>query len=136
MGFRYPTEAPRDQVLGPRTHPNLLAITSRPLLKPPHMMDVTEGTKNLTEEDYDIIRQNHLINLKALEGYQGNLVGQIGDLYDKMAEGIVSVDAMLTFFLELYAHCDGSLRDLVNTKLSLLFHPDVRDEILGGHLTK
>ena len=59
-------------------------------------------------------------------------MGWIGELYDNMAEGIGSVCASFTFFLEFFTHCDRSLDGLVNLKLLLFFIPDIFDKVLGS----
>ena len=99
-------------------------------------MDVTDGCRGLTEEDADTIRKNQLVNSQALEAYKANLEEKVGGLYDQMAGSIVGIDAMVSFYLELYAHCDGSLRDLVRYKLAGLFRPRLRDSAQGNDLSR
>ena len=57
-------------------------------------------------------------------------------MYDVMAESIVMVDAMVTFYLELYDNFYSSLRDLVYTKLATLFKSNHRDTVQGADLTR
>ena len=152
VGFQYPRHAPEDVVLGPRKHPNHLAYTTGPSFTLPHLTDVLDGCKSLTPEDADIIRKNVQINNQVLEGYREKQVTNVMKLYDVMADSIITVDAMLGFYLELYAHCDGqlksctseklyplvlgSLRDLVHTKLSGLFKPHLRDMLQGSDMPR
>ena len=53
-----------------------------------------------------------------------------------MAESIVTVDAMVAFYLELYDNFYSSLRDLVYTKLATLFKSNHRDTVQGADLTR
>ena len=57
-------------------------------------------------------------------------------MYDVTAESIVTVDAMVAFYLELYDHFYGSVCDLVCTKLATLFKSNHRDTVQGADLTR
>ena len=136
LGFLYPSKPPNEKVLGPRLQPNHLSYTCRPTFPLPLLLDVTEGCKNLTTEDYEIIANNVQINSQVLEKYRTDLVGKVGDLYDRAASGFNYIDSSITFYLELYAHCDGSMRDLVRSKLATLFHQRLRDAVQGHDLSR
>ena len=64
------------------------------------------------------------------------MVTDVGNLYDQMAASLVGIDGMIAFYLELYAHCDGSLRDLVRSKLSTLFKQQHRDSVQGLDMSR
>ena len=136
LGFKYPAEIPKVEILGPKKHPNHLSYTCLPSFELPHIMDILEGTRGVSVDDADIIRKNQLVNTQALEGYRRDMIDKVAKLYDNMAAGIVGVDAMINFYFELYGHCDGSLRDLVRSKLSNLFVPAIRNEARGTGLTR
>ena len=64
------------------------------------------------------------------------MVNKFGQLYDTMSNGLVRVDSLAAFYFELYTHIDGSLRDLVRSKLSSLFVPQLRDNARGSDLKR
>ena len=107
LGFQYPSRAPEVEVLGPRKYTNHLAYTAGPSFTLPHLTDVMDGCKAITPEDADTIRKNVQINNQVLDGYRQKQVTGVMQLYDAMADSIISADAMLGFYFELYAHCDG-----------------------------
>ena len=147
MGFKYPSTAPVAQVFGPKQHKNHLAYVSLPSFTLPHLMDVLDGCKNATQvcyvtckyvinlsilqEDADTIRKNVLVNSQALDGYRLKVVDDVAKLYDNMSAGVVSIDAMLGFYFELYGHCDGSIRDLIRSKMASLFRNNLKDAVQG-----
>ena len=99
-------------------------------------MNVLDGCKNLTSEDYDIIMNNVGVNTQALEGHRQAMVSNVGKLYDVMSRGIVTIDSHLNFYFQMYGHLDGTLRDLIRSKLATLFNPRVRDEAKGAELSR
>ena len=110
-------------------------------------MDVLDGCKNVTQvcyvtckyvinlsilqEDADTIRKNVLVNSQALDGYRLKVVDDVAKLYDNMSAGVVSIDAMLGFYFELYGHCDSSIRDLIRSKMASLFRNNLKDAVQG-----
>ena len=77
-----------------------------------------------------------MVNEQALEGYRQKLVMDVGKLYDKMAGSIVNIDALLAFYFELFGHCDGSLRDLVRSKLAMLFKGPYKEGVQGLDMSR
>ena len=131
LGFQYPVTAPQESIFDPNHQPNHLAYTALPSFQLPQLMDVMDGC-HLSAEDYETIKNNQDINNRAMEDYRRQMIDNFGKLYDTMSKGVVAVDAMVQYYLQLYGHCDGSLRGLIRTKLSTLFTANLRDDARGG----
>ena len=68
--------------------------------------------------------------------YRLDLVDKGDGLYDRASSGINYVDSSLAFYLELYGHCDATMRDLFRSKLSMLFRHRLRDSAQGYDLPR
>ena len=68
---------------------------------------------------------------QALGAYRQKMVQDAAHLYDNMSAGVVSIDALLGFYFELYGHCDGNLRDLVRSKMACLFQGQFKEGVQG-----
>ena len=44
-----------------------------------------------------------------------DLIKKVGHLYEQFTTGLSTIDALLAFYMELYAHCDGSMLELICT---------------------
>ena len=76
-----------------------------------------------------IIKANHDTNLTALAGYHANVGKAVDNLYKGVKENSLKLDSQFQFYMELYGHVDGALRDLVRAKLTQLFTDGVRNAV-------
>ena len=52
------------------------------------------------------------------------------NLFEQVSGTLTSIDDQLIFYLDLYSHADGMLRDLLRDKLASLFKLDVKKEVI------
>ena len=52
------------------------------------------------------------------------------NLFEHVAEALTSIDDQMIFYLDLYSHADGLIRDLLRDKLASLFKLDVKSEVI------
>ena len=52
------------------------------------------------------------------------------NLFEHVAESLTSIDDQMIFYLDLYSHADGLIRDLLRDKLASLFKLDIKSEVI------
>ena len=65
-----------------------------------------------------------------LKGYQERIAGLVDKFYGGTKEHALKLDNLFQFYMELYGHVDGALRDLVRAKLTQLFQHNVRKKVV------
>jgi len=84
----------------------------------------------------DFIREarlNHELSdklVKILVDYRGFVTKGYKELYEATADTLTRIDDYTIFYLDLYSHVDGMLRDLTRNKVASLFNTDVRNDLL------
>ena len=71
-----------------------------------------------------------------LDTFREELIGHIGQLFDAFSSGVVSIDAMMALYFDMFGHVDAGLRKLVRNKLATLFKPHLASSVLGKDLPK
>ena len=52
------------------------------------------------------------------------------ELYEIAANSLNNTDDKMIFYMDLYSHVDGSLRDLIRNKVASLFKGDIKSDLL------
>ena len=52
------------------------------------------------------------------------------NLFERAAEALTCIDDQMIFYLDLYSHADGLIRDLLRDKLASLFKVDIKSEVI------
>ena len=136
LGFLYPDMAPTRQLLGPRKFEDKLAYSQLPTLPMPQLGDVFEGARSVSLEDRDAIRINLMKYEEEIKGYRRDQAQKLGSFMDSVAGTATRLDSFLGFHLDLHAHCDGEMRDMMKDKASHLFSPPFRNAVLGRGLSR
>ena len=58
------------------------------------------------------------------------------NLFEHVSETLTSVDDQMIFYLDLYSHADGLIRELLRDKLASLFKVDIKSEVIKGSDSK
>ena len=126
-GMQFPANAPlRTAATVPRegrTVQDVLKISSSEELFPAPDLDQFIGDTGLHDEDVVALR-------KLFDDYRELVVQGYMALYEESAKVLTEIDDKMIFYLDLYSHVDGSLRDLVRDKLASLFKADVKADLL------
>ena len=126
-GMKFPANAPlRTLATVPRearTVQDVLKISSSEELFPAPDLDQFIGDTGLYDEDVVALR-------KLFDDYRELVVQGYMALYEESAKVLTEIDNKMIFYLDLYSHVDGSLRDLVRDKLASLFKADVKADLL------
>ena len=75
----------------------------------------------MDEVQKSLVKANHDLNLKALEGYHEKAVSVGRTMYDGAAKASLHLDNLLHFTSGNVAHVDGSLGDLARSKMLSIF---------------
>ena len=52
------------------------------------------------------------------------------NLFEHVSEKLTIIDDMLIFYLDLYSHADGLIRELLRDKLASLFKLDIKSDVI------
>ena len=52
------------------------------------------------------------------------------ELFDTSARFLNNVEGTLVFYTDLYSHVDASFRELIREKVSSLFKPDIKADVM------
>ena len=133
LGFRYPENPPLVQLLGPRKVQDKLAYSQLPSLSTvsPQLDDLLKDT-SVSPEDRAIIAAN-LDSWREKSGEQArDLATKFGNFMDQISTGVNRLDSFLGFHLDLFAHCDGEVSELMREKATYLFNPSFRAAARGS----
>ena len=64
------------------------------------------------------------------ENHREKAARQYIDLFQTASSSLSKIDDMMIFYLDLYSHCDGLLRDLLRDRLASIFKIDVKADII------
>ena len=122
LGFSYPDKPVETTLRGPTPVLDYLSPIENSSFSPlPHVMDPTAGVEGLDEIQTAMINANHETNLKALEGFHGNMATNVKTFYNGIKDVSLNLDNNLQFTSELLSHVDGSMEDLARSKLLSIF---------------
>lgn len=136
MGFTFPPAPVERQVFGNnKTEDYLTYLVPGPedIMPLPTIMDPRDGAE-LSEEASRVVHANHEINIKLIKEYRDASVKNWEGVYEVARTNVLKVEAELQFYMELYSHCDGAMRDLVKERLLTLFRPNLRGAVAGNNL--
>ena len=136
LGFLYPEVAPTCQILGPREFSDRLAYTQMPIFPLPPLIDVLDGVDNISSADRSVVRANVLKNEATLKEYKRDISQKVGAFMDTVSGATNCLDNFLGFHLDMYAHCDGEMRDMMREKASNLFLPSYRGAVKGAFMSR
>ena len=75
-------------------------------------------------------------NLSSLEEKSSEqaraLALKFGNFMDQISTGVNRLDSFLGFHLDLFAHCDGEVSELMREKVTVLFNPSFRAAARGS----
>ena len=57
---------------------------------------------------------------------------KFGNFMDQISAGVNRLDSFLGFHLDLFAHCDGEVSELMREKAAALFNPSFRAAARGS----
>ena len=57
---------------------------------------------------------------------------KFGNFMDQISTGVNRLDSFLGFHLDLFAHCDGEVSELMREKAAVLFNPSFRAAARGS----
>ena len=132
LGFQYPDQVPLVQIMGPRKVKDELYYKSLPDLAPdfPTLDDLLKDTA-VSTKDRNIIAANLLGSEEKLNEQLHGLSNKLGLFMDTISAGVNRLDSFLGFHLDLFAHCDGEITDLMRSKVVILFNPSFRAAARG-----
>ena len=133
LGFQYPEAPPLVQLLGPRKVQDRLAYSQLPSFASvsPQLDDLLKDTA-VSPEDRATIAAN-LDSWKESSGEQAReLASKFGNFMDQISMGVNRLDSFLGFHLDLFAHCDGEVSELMREKATVLFNPSFRAAARGS----
>ena len=61
-----------------------------------------------------------------------DLATKFGNFMDQISTGVNRLDSFLGFHLDLFAHCDGEVSELMREKATVLFNPSFRAAARGS----
>ena len=70
------------------------------------------------------------------ETFRQDLIELVGKLFDTFSLGVVSLDALMSLFFDMYGHVDAGLRELVRNRLAILFKPHLISTVQGKNLSR
>ena len=104
------------------------------LIPLPELPSMLHGVAALSREDAEVLGQNELKVLNAVNGYRDDVVSLIQSLFETFSQKLSDMDDYLAFYCDLYGHVDASFRDLIRDKLANCFKSELRPELLGRNL--
>lgn len=126
-GFQYPTEAPEKTSKsvpreGHKLNDNLHFSSSRDVFPRPDITDL------VTSADLNLVQAEKVI--AYIDGYKEDLVKQYMELYSTSADFLNNIEDSLVFYTDLYSHADATFRELIRDKMSTLFKPDIKSDVM------
>ena len=132
LGFLYPAQGkePVVQLLGPRKFQDQLAYSQLPALPLPlPSLDTLLEDTSVSAEDRELIATNLLAAEVTLKDHMRDLSNKLGLFMDTVSSGVNRLDSFLGFHMDLFAHCDGEVSELMREKAANLFSPTYRSAI-------
>ena len=132
LGFLYPAQGPMVQLMGPRKFQDQLAYQQLPVLPLPMLsLDSLLTNTSVSSQDKEIIAANLLAVEVTLKEHMRDLSNKLGLFMDTVSGGVNRLDSFLVFHMDLFAHCDGEVAELMRDKAANLFSPTYRSAVKG-----
>jgi hypothetical protein len=127
-GITYPNPPPEVDRFGPKSIPNFFVGDMSPALKTVKLADIFDGVEmqQLPVDLRDKIQANHDHNQKKVNEILQEESGRFTDLYSVATDFGLMIESHLGVYFDMYAHVDGSLRELVRNKMLTLFRRDLQ----------
>ena len=133
LGFLYPAQGPLVQLLGPRKFQDQLAYKQLPVLPlPMPSLDSLLKDTSVSPQDRELIAANLLAAELTLKEHMRDLSNKLGLFMDTVSGGVNRLDSFLGFHMDLFAHCDGEVAELMRDKAANLFSPSYRSAVKGS----
>ena len=121
------------QLLGPRKFQDQLAYKQLPVLPVPMpSIDSLLKDTSVSSQDRELIAANLLAAELTLKEHMRDLSNKLGLFMDTVSGGVNRLDSFLGFHMDLFAHCDGEVAELMRDKAANLFSPPYRSAVKGS----
>ena len=130
LGFEFPEEPLKLTLFGPSKVVDYLTPTTTKFLAEPVLMDPLTDVGGLDDVQRSAIAANMAINEQRLQGYVGQAQATYNSLFYGVKDTVLKMDALNSFYMDLYGHVDGSLRELCRHRAVQVFKPEVRAPLL------
>ena len=128
-GYTYPENPPHLALYGPNKITDYLTPATTPFLSPPQLMDPTEGVDGLDDVQRGLLVANHNINVEATQGAWQKMKDFFSTFYYGIKDKVLKQDSLNQFYMDLYGHADGCLRELARSNAAKVFKPEVRQAV-------
>ena len=99
LGFSYPQEIPTLSLMGPTPSSNPLSYTKALPFPPLLLRNILAGTRDIYENDEQIIMANVATNNEELEQHHKRMVDSTVSFYEVVADKLLKDENFLSFFL-------------------------------------
>ena len=110
---------------GPSPITDYVTPSTSEFLEEPTLVDPTAGVV-LDEVQKGLIAANHDVNMKAVEAFYLKAAALFDNFYYGVKDAVLKKDSLSQFYMNLYGHADGCLRQLARTKAAQVFKPEAR----------
>ena len=86
----------------------------------------------MSAQDRELIAANLLNTKLKLKEHMRDLSNKLGLFMDTVSGGVNRQDSFLGFHMDLFAHCDKEVSDLMRDKAANLFSPSFRSAVKGS----
>ena len=80
----------------------------------------------LDQVQMGLLSANHQVNTTVVEGFHTKVRALFENFYYAVKDAVLKEDSLKQFYMDLYGHVDGSLRELARSKAAQVFKPEVR----------
>ena len=133
LDFLYLDQALLVKLLGPRKVRDQLTYRQLPTLPLP-LPSVNTLLKDtaVSAQDRETIAANLYSAEEKLKEHMRDLSNKLGFFMDTISDGVNCLDSFLDFHLDMFAHCDSEVMDLMRDKAANLFSPSYRAVAKGS----
>ena len=129
MGFVYPEHPPTLALYGPAKVADYLTPTTSGFYPMPELMDPLTGVEGVDPVMRAVIESNNKVNRTAMRGFYEKAVANFNTFYFGVKDAVLKTDSLNQFYMDLFGHVDGSIRELARAKAVQLFKPSVRSAV-------
>ena len=125
----YPEHPPQLALYGPNKVSDYLTPSSATFIPLPPLMDPLSGVVGVDPVATGMIQANHEVNRTAMNGFYEKVSSLFNKFYYGVKDAVLKLDSLNQFYMDLYGHVDGSIRELARAKAVQLFKPAVRNTV-------
>ena len=129
LGYKYPDHPPQMSLYGPSKISDYLTPHIASFIPMPELMDPLTGVEGLDPVMTGMVASNHEVNKTALKGFYDKVADMFGKFYFGVKDATLKIDSLNQFYMDLYGHVDGSIREAARSKAVQLFKPEVRKAV-------